>query len=106
MAKAFPPVTGGIETYSMEVARAYARAGYHVTVVTSDGVRRGWTSVPVGESSIRVWSAGSTAQPVVALLATLRLLWSRRLRRGSVSRMQQVGGSRSRCFSCGRACPA
>lgn len=35
LAKAYPPETGGIETYSEQVAMAYARAGQDVTVVTA-----------------------------------------------------------------------
>jgi len=35
LAKAYPPETGGVETYSEQVAMAYARAGQDVTVVTA-----------------------------------------------------------------------
>ncbi|UOR14986.1 glycosyltransferase family 4 protein [Qipengyuania aquimaris] len=35
LAKGFPPDVGGIETYSFEVAKAYADAGHQVHVVTS-----------------------------------------------------------------------
>ena len=35
LAKAYPPATGGVETYSAQVAMAYARAGHDVTVVTT-----------------------------------------------------------------------
>jgi glycosyltransferase involved in cell wall biosynthesis len=35
LAKAYPPETGGVETYSEQVAMAYARAGNDVTVLTA-----------------------------------------------------------------------
>jgi glycosyltransferase involved in cell wall biosynthesis len=35
LAKAYPPETGGVETYSEQVALAYVRAGHDVTVVTA-----------------------------------------------------------------------
>jgi len=35
VAKAFPPETGGVETYSEQVALAYAQSGHHVTVLTA-----------------------------------------------------------------------
>lgn len=61
LAKAFPPVPGGVETYSEQVARAYLDAGLNVTVITqgafdSPGRRR--RSFPEGELLIEECGAG------------------------------------------------
>lgn len=41
LAKAFPPQTGGVETYSEQVALAYAKMGHDVTVLTAHPGSRG-----------------------------------------------------------------
>lgn len=51
LAKAFPPVVGGIETYSEFVARAYVALGYRVIVVTQ-------FDKPVGEEE-RIYPEGT-----------------------------------------------
>jgi glycosyltransferase involved in cell wall biosynthesis len=39
--RGFPPDTGGIETYTLEIARAYRRAGWRPVVLTQCPARRG-----------------------------------------------------------------
>lgn len=45
ISKGFPPDLGGVETYSLEIARAYKAAGHKVTVVTQFTGRPGWTTI-------------------------------------------------------------
>lgn len=76
LAKGFPPDLGGIETYSLEVAREYARLGYRVVVITAH-------SGPAAQyelDKIQVCNVGRGAQ-VRTALRMLRVLW--RLKPGS-----------------------
>ena len=80
IAKAFPPVPGGVETYSEEVALAYGRCGIDVLVVTSTGQSPG-TVVSTRHPRVRVLNVGPGSQPVVAAkmaLALMRLRVSQR----------------------------
>lgn len=61
VAKAFPPITGGIETYSEEVAKAYLAKGHDVTVVTAHSGPTGLEN----RDGLAVWNVGGTSQPAV-----------------------------------------
>ncbi len=67
LCKAFPPVTGGVETYSEQIARAYLRMGIHVTVITQTVGRRGWQDRRYPEGRIPVYNTGSGRQLTTAL---------------------------------------
>lgn len=70
-AKAFPPETGGVETYSEQVAFAYARAGHEVVVITAH------PGMPGAEmrGEVLVHNVGQGAQPLV-FSRMLRKLWT------------------------------
>lgn len=76
IAKAFPPETGGLETYSERVALAYAREGHEVTVVTAHPGLIG----PERRGDISVLNVGQGAQPVVFARMARALLSMRRRR--------------------------
>lgn len=76
IAKAFPPETGGLETYSERVALAYAHAGHEVTVVTAHPGLIG----PERRGDISVLNVGQGAQPVVFARMARALLSMRRRR--------------------------
>lgn len=69
LAKAYPPETGGIETYSEQVASAYARDGHEVTVVTAHPGPAGVET----RAGVEVHNVGQGPQPLVfaRMLATL-----------------------------------
>lgn len=73
LAKAYPPNLGGVETYSEQVASAYARAGFATTVLTQfDG--------PLGRmktGKIKVINVGPGPQWLV-FARLLRELWRQR----------------------------
>lgn len=61
LAKAFPPVPGGVETYSEQVARAYLDAGLNVTVITQGAFEfpgQRLRSFPEGDLLIQECGAG------------------------------------------------
>lgn len=61
LAKAFPPVPGGVETYSEQVARAYLDAGLSVTVITQGAFEspgQQLRSFPEGDLVIQECGAG------------------------------------------------
>lgn len=64
-AKAYPPVVGGVESYSEYVARAYLGAGHQPTVVTAFNGKVGWNDISYPEGTIRVFNTGGGSQPVV-----------------------------------------
>lgn len=67
LAKAFPPVTGGVETYSEQVARAYLRRGWRVTVITQGaGVAPGLSTRSFPEGEIEIHECGPGGQLHVA----------------------------------------
>ncbi|CAD7026870.1 glycosyltransferase family 1 protein [Pseudorhizobium halotolerans] len=66
-AKAFPPVVGGVESYSEFIARAYKRAGLTPVVLTAFGGRVGWHERDYPEGRIRVLNVGMGPQPIVFL---------------------------------------
>lgn len=67
LCKAFPPITGGVESYSEQVARAYLDRGYQVTVVTQTGGSPGWRSQAYAEGSLYLFDTGLGGQSVTAL---------------------------------------
>lgn len=72
VAKAFPPVTGGIETYSAAVAAEYSRRGADVTVITQVPGRSGQESSTYAGSNFRLVNVGPGPQWV----AFAKLLWA------------------------------
>ncbi|MGW8481867.1 glycosyltransferase family 4 protein [Microbacterium sp. NPDC055903] len=65
LAKAFPPVTGGVETYSEQLARAYLAHGWAVTVVTQGALATpgpGTRSYPEGDLMIQECGPGGQAK--------------------------------------------
>ncbi|MCA0849961.1 glycosyltransferase family 4 protein [Salipiger thiooxidans] len=74
LAKAYPPETGGVETYSEQVAMAYARAGHEVTVVTTH-------PGAVGEEmrgGVKVTNVGDHGSQAAIFGRMARHLWSLR----------------------------
>lgn len=67
LCKAFPPITGGVESYSEQVARAYLGHGFQVTVVTQTGGSPGWRSQEYAEGSLYLFNTGPGGQSVTAL---------------------------------------
>lgn len=67
VAKAYPPVTGGVETYSEQIARAYLRQGIEPTVLTQIPAFRGWGERDYPEGKIRIYSVGPGNQAVSGL---------------------------------------
>lgn len=65
LAKAFPPVLGGVETYSEQVVRAYLRAEYDVVVLTQTAGSGGWSERQTPDGSFRLWNTGPGNQAVV-----------------------------------------
>ncbi len=78
LAKGFPPDLGGVETYSLEVARAYAREGYHVSVITShSGPARHYEL-----DRIQICNVGLGSQ-IHTAFGMLRELWAIKARQSS-----------------------
>jgi Glycosyltransferase len=65
IAKAFPPVPGGVESYSESVALAYATLGYDVTVLTQTRGPSGWEERTYQQGSLRVFNVGPGGQAKV-----------------------------------------
>ncbi|MEX0426793.1 glycosyltransferase family 4 protein [Nocardioides sp. DS6] len=65
LAKAFPPVLGGVETYSEQVVRAYLRAGCGVVVLTQTEGNSGWGTRSTPDGAFRLWNAGPGGQVTV-----------------------------------------
>ncbi|MFN7166387.1 MAG: glycosyltransferase family 4 protein [Pannonibacter sp.] len=76
-AKAFPPVVGGVESYSEFIARAYKRAGVIPVVLTAFQGRIGWHERDYPEGPIRVLNVGMGPQPVVFLKMLVASAWVR-----------------------------
>jgi glycosyltransferase involved in cell wall biosynthesis len=80
LAKAFPPATGGVETYSEHIAREYARTGRRVVVLTQHPGQAGITTRQYPEGAVEIRNVGRGSQPVVfvkMLAAAARLLRER-----------------------------
>ncbi|MBB3042236.1 glycosyltransferase family 4 protein [Nocardioides soli] len=67
LAKAFPPVTGGIETFSEQVARAYLRAKVRVDVITQTTLPAGRSEVQYPEGYLQLLNAGPGPQAPTGL---------------------------------------
>lgn len=78
LAKGFPPTDGGVEQYSYQVAREYARAEFDVTVLTQTDGERGWQKHSVDDPGPRVWNVGRGSQPVAFAKFLVRALTLRR----------------------------
>jgi phosphatidylinositol alpha-1,6-mannosyltransferase len=75
LAKAYPPETGGVETYSEQVAMAYVRAGHQVTVVTTHSGAKG----EVMREHVKVMNVGNQGSQIAIfkrMLGHLRLIRS------------------------------
>ncbi|MFI2838564.1 glycosyltransferase family 4 protein [Mycolicibacterium sp. PDY-3] len=66
LCKAFPPVAGGVETYSEEVARAYRKRNIEVAVITQTTGTRGWHTRDYPEGPIEVFNTGPGGQLATA----------------------------------------
>nr|WP_241696077.1 glycosyltransferase family 4 protein [Solimonas terrae] len=77
LAKAIPPVVGGIEAYSAELADAYADSGFATTLVTPSMTQR----LRPGETVSRSKHPSSTVSQLRAIFSTLRRLCSLRKRK-------------------------
>jgi glycosyltransferase involved in cell wall biosynthesis len=75
LAKGYPPAIGGLETYSEQVANAYARRGLRVIVVTAHPGGRGTEN----RAGVNVINVGEASQPVVfaRMLREIRRLFRR-----------------------------
>lgn len=62
-AKAYPPVDGGIETYSQEIAKAYSKKGYGVTVITACPLPLG----AIEQGKVKIINVGEASQLIVFL---------------------------------------
>lgn len=62
VAKAYPPVVGGVETYSEALVRAYLRSGHSVTVMTQTLGLEGWRKVDYAEGAVQLFNAGKGSQ--------------------------------------------
>ena len=74
LAKGYPPETGGVETYSKQVALAYVRAGHYVTVVTAHPGPKG-TEIRGG---VTVINLGQKGGQLGVFRRMLLCLWSLR----------------------------
>lgn len=75
LAKRFPPLAGGVAQYSYQAARAYARHGLEVFVVTQAQRDSGWRD-DAGHDSLHVLNVGPGSQAVAFVrfvLAVIRL---------------------------------
>ncbi|WP_083656730.1 glycosyltransferase family 4 protein [Mongoliimonas terrestris] len=75
--KAYPPVVGGVESYSEFVARTYQRAGVTPVVITSFPGRPGWHERAYPEGAFRVLNVGTGPQPVIFLKMIVASAWVR-----------------------------
>ncbi len=80
-AKAFPPVVGGVESYSEFIARAYLKAGHEPTVITAFNGKSGWSDRHYPEGTIKVLNTGIGSQPVVFAKMLAATAWVRLTRR-------------------------
>lgn len=78
LCKAFPPMTGGVETYSEQVARAYRKTGRRVLVITQTTGRRGWQRRVYPEGEVTVFNTGPGGQLRTALNMIIVLRSNRR----------------------------
>lgn len=72
VAKAYPPIVGGVETYSEALVRAYMRRNLQPTVLTQTTGKPGWHKVEYPEGSVDIFNAGAGSQAWVFA----RLLWA------------------------------
>lgn len=79
LCKAFPPVAGGVETFSEQIALEYCRQGHTVRVVTQTDGPRGWSQRQYSESLIEIFNTGPGSQ-LNAALRMARALHSSKLR--------------------------
>lgn len=63
----YPPVAGGVETYSEEVTRIYLQRGFRAFVITKTHGAPGWRDVSYPEGNIRLYNTGQVSQPVAFL---------------------------------------
>ena len=68
LCKAYPPVTGGVETFSEQIARAYLRQGLRVTVITQTYGCSGWQSRIYPEGRVSLFNTGPGGQLVTGLM--------------------------------------
>lgn len=61
-AKGYPPDVGGVQTYSEYVARAYLKAGFGVTVISSRPGNPGWDQIAYPEGEVRFCNVGTGKQ--------------------------------------------
>jgi phosphatidylinositol alpha-1,6-mannosyltransferase len=79
LSKAYPPVAGGVETYSEAVARAYAELGFGVTVLSQVPGPAGWRDPVEGGPPVRLFNTGGGGQIITAMKMWWRLrAWGRR----------------------------
>ncbi|BBX50945.1 glycosyltransferase family 4 protein [Mycolicibacterium poriferae] len=67
LCKAFPPITGGVETYSEQIAKAYLARGAEVTVITQSLGQCGWGVREYPEGKVALFNTGAGGQGVTAL---------------------------------------
>lgn len=65
LAKAYPPVVGGVETYSEEIVRAYLQKGHDVTVVTQTKGEKGWGQKNYPEGVVSLFNTGPGGQATI-----------------------------------------
>lgn len=74
IAKAYPPIAGGVETYSEAIVRSYLRSGYQVTLLTQTRGARGWRHIDYEEGVVKCYNTGSGGQYKVCALFLYQLM--------------------------------
>lgn len=64
VSKAYPPVIGGVETYSEAVVRAYLRESWSPTVLTQTEGSFGWQTLKYPEGEVRLFNLGTGGENV------------------------------------------
>lgn len=74
LAKAYPPIPGGVETYSEAVVKAYLKLGYSIHLLTQTSGPTGWNERQYNEGIIKIFNVGPGRQAKVFLAFTKQLL--------------------------------
>lgn len=81
LAKAYPPVVGGVETYSESIVRAYLRIGIAVQVITQTLGESGWSTTDYPEGRVLIFNTGPGGQAITFLKLLLATARARRAKR-------------------------
>lgn len=76
IAKAYPPIAGGVETYSEAIVRSYLKHGYEVTLLTQTTGARGWGHIEYDEGVVKYYNTGSGKQYKVCAALVYQLMFN------------------------------